>query len=451
MKAVKKVSTGLAAVCLMFFCFTFASHAAEGTLVFSDPETTKGSEVTIDVKVTAGQAIGDSDINLTYDPAVLEFVSGTNATGGDGNVALSASGDGTVTELDYSIVFKALDEGSTTVDVAGYTAYLYSNEALTLTEGNATVTIGPGDGTETTGQSSGNGLQVDVKGTSYTIYEDFSDALIFQGFSRAEMQFEGAARKCLVQDAGGKYLFFLNDANNDSHMALYNESNGTFSFTEQIMITNDRYILLTDQGDGSDLPNKYKATTLTLNGNEFPAWQDSEETDFYLVYALNSLGKEEFYEYDKTEDTYQRYVVPAKVTVKNSTGLVNKITDAIEKNLTIILIVAWAVFLLLLIIIIVLSVKLKNRNRELDELYNNQYDDQYGEPTDSYDGYDDDMAYNDDEDDAYYEDDDSDEYEDDDDEYYDDEDDDEYYDDEDDENYDDEDDDYEVDFVDLDD
>ena len=75
-------------------------------------------DVTVKAKIsTGGEAIGDGFVTVTYDKAALEFVSGTNATGGDGTVKLEATGDGTVSELEYTMVFKALKEGATKLEV----------------------------------------------------------------------------------------------------------------------------------------------------------------------------------------------------------------------------------------------------------------------------------------------------------------------------------------------
>ena len=62
---------------------------------------------------------------MNYDSAMLEFVGGDNASGGDGVVSLNASGTGTETTLNYTIVFKCLSEGNTVLQSAGSTAYLF--------------------------------------------------------------------------------------------------------------------------------------------------------------------------------------------------------------------------------------------------------------------------------------------------------------------------------------
>ncbi|MDD2980155.1 MAG: cohesin domain-containing protein [Hespellia sp.] len=378
MNTKKKICAALLSICLLAPCFSMISMAAEGTLQFSDPTTTNGAEFTVDVKMnTAGEAIGDGNVNVTYDPAMLEFINGTNATGGNGSVALSTTGDGTVSELAYSMTFKALAEGTATIDVSNYTAYLYNDETLTLSTGNSTVTIGAGDGTSTTAQTpgataSGDSLSVEVDGTSYTINENFSEAIIPSGYTASELEIEGVNRKCMV-DSAEHYLFYLQDANGTSDYFLYNSSNATFQKTEMIDISDERTVFLMDPTASAKLPSQFKETTMSVNGKDFKAWQNTEDTEFFLVYARCNDGTESYYQYDSVQSTYQRYSVPTTTTDQTKKGLSDKISDLINDKLPIVLAVVWGIFLLLLIIIVVIAVKLSHRNQELDDLYD-EYD-----------------------------------------------------------------------------
>ena len=96
-----------AAMCFLMFAPVMTSYAAYGTLQFTDPSGEVGKEITVKVKMDAnGQPIGDGMATISYDPSKLEFVSGTNATGGNGTVSLSASGTGAETELSFELIFR---------------------------------------------------------------------------------------------------------------------------------------------------------------------------------------------------------------------------------------------------------------------------------------------------------------------------------------------------------
>ena len=78
MKVLKKFAGMILAVCLMVPMIGTVAFAAEGVLMFSDPTAKVGDNVNIDLVVQSnnGQTVGDVQVNMTYDPASLEFVSG---------------------------------------------------------------------------------------------------------------------------------------------------------------------------------------------------------------------------------------------------------------------------------------------------------------------------------------------------------------------------------------
>lgn len=98
----------------------FVSYAASAKISFSDPSATVGQEFNVTVKVTATDGnLGASDLVLSYDQAYIEFVSGNNANGGAGSVRLVGTMDSsTTTEFSYTLKFKAVQAGNTTISVA---------------------------------------------------------------------------------------------------------------------------------------------------------------------------------------------------------------------------------------------------------------------------------------------------------------------------------------------
>lgn len=437
-----------AAVCSMLLFPVMTGYAADGTLMLSDPTGNVGGEIPLTVRIDAGgQPIGDGTVTLTYDAAMLELISGTNAEGGEGTVKLSGSGTGTETELVFDLVFRGLAEGSTAIQVAESTAYLFSDETLNLTAGESMVTIGAGDGTapagepteRITGQES-----IEIGGQYYAIYENFTDALIPAGFSRTTAQYAGTEHSAIMQDSSGKVIFFMVSGDSDPIMALYNESDSTFIRAERVDVSESFYIFVLSSGDGSSLPEEFYETTLSLHEVNFPAWQNMDSMDFYLVYGLSSGGTEGFYQYDAVDSTYQRYVAVQSAPSeepeeKEDNTILGKIEKIIGDHLIIIGGAAAAVVLILFIIIIVLCVKLGRRNAELDDLYAGDddhdmpnvrkssrkqfvgYDDEDEGDDFMDDGYGDEDGYEDDYGDEYYDDEDE-EYDDYDDEYDDEED-----------------------------
>ena len=434
----------IAAVCSMMLCPVLTGYAADGTLMLSDPTGSVGAEIPVTVRIDAGgQPIGDANVTLSYDPAMLEFVSGTNAQGGEGTVMLSGAGTGTETELAFELSFKGLAEGTAAIQVTESTAYLFSDETLNLSAGEAAVTIEPGDGTAGSSEPTERVLgqeSIDIGGVYYNIYENFTDALIPAGFTRSTVQYAGAEHSAVRQDSSGKVFLFMISGESDPIMVLYNESDSTFMRAERVDVSENFYIFILSSGDGSTLPEQFVETSLSLRDMSYPAWQNMDSMEFYLIYALSSTGVEGFYQYDSVDGTYQRYMAQSDTAVEpeeeEDDSALGKVEKIITDNLLILAAAVAVIVVILFIIILILSVKLGRRNAELEDMY--MGDEGENKPNvkkksrQQFVGYDDD---DDDDDDDYLEDDfDDSDFDDefsDSDDHYDDgfDDDDEYYDD----------------------
>ncbi len=403
----------VAAVCSMMFFHVMTGYAAEGTLMLSDPEGTVGSEIPVTVRIDGGgQPIGDVNVTLSYDTALLEFVSGTAAEGGEGTVTLARSGTGAETEMVFELLFRGLAEGTATIQVTGSTAYLFSDEILNLTAGESAVTIGAGDGSTPSSEPAERILgqeSIEIDGVYYAIYENFTDALIPAGFSRSTVQYAGVEHSAIRQDASGKVMLFMIAGEEDPITVLYNESDSTFIRAERVDVSESFYIFVLASADGSGLPEAFYDTTLSLHGVNFPAWQNMDAQEFYLLYALSSAGVEGFYQYDTVDATYQRYVLPTNEPIEPEEeaedSSLGKVQKMITDNLLILTAVVAVVVIILFIIILVLSIKLGRRNAELEDLYTEEKDDTPNVKKKSrqqFVGYDEDLQ---DEEDDYLEDD----------------------------------------------
>lgn len=381
MRRIRKALASLLLVCMLCPCISTVVNAASAELRFTDPSTTVGAEVEVTAKLTSSVNIQSLDATLTYDSSMLKFISGDNASGGDGTITLSGSGSGT--SMDFILKFQALEEGTAKVEVSQASGKDSSGSSLQITNGSSAVTIGPGDPSlitedEDTGTVSGDGPQVEVDGVQYVVSNDFSDAVIPSGFERSEMTFEGTTCQVVTQAASGESAMYLAPMDGgEADFFLYISDSGTFIPFEEVEIAQDRYLVLLRDDGATKLPSQYQETTLTMNGKEFTAWQDTDNADYYMIYALNSDGEKALYRYDTVDKTYQRYEPQASAddtqTKSSPKGLWGKILRFIEDFLDIAVILGGLLLLILLIIIIVVAVKLRHRNLELDDLY-----DEYG-------------------------------------------------------------------------
>nr|WP_296030605.1 cohesin domain-containing protein [uncultured Dorea sp.] len=387
MKRLKKILVTVLMICLMCPCISVITEAAEAELRFSDPSTTVGAEVDVTVKLSSASSIRSMEAALEYDTSSLKFISGDNATENDGTIKLMWTGSGTTAE--FGLKFQALQEGNTNIEVASAKGTSTDGTTLDITEGSSAITIGEGDpsliqdnasdstvGTDTTDNASAVTVKIGKK--EYTVSNDFSDALIPEGFTRNEISFEGTNCQVITQESSGTNAMYLTE--NESGVAdfyLYNNDDGSFSPFEEVEISKDHYIIPILNDGKLKLSNQYQKTTLTLNGKEFDTWQDTKNAEYYIIYALNSNGEKTTYRYDTSDGTYQKYEPETSETStisgKNGKGLWGKVLNFVENFLDIVVIIALALILILVLVLIVTSVKLYHRDLELDDLY-----DEYG-------------------------------------------------------------------------
>lgn len=236
---------------------------------------------------------------------------------------------------------------------------------------------------------------------------------------------------CFFNEAQGMVIMYLcPEGKKDGALYYYNSETGLvepFVFFEH----NNQYIVPLPSSRIKEVPNGYEMKEFTIDGvglvTGFQKLEvsgtDSTENNYFLVYAINSEGNFDYYQYDKVEGTYQRYEfeVEEEIPVETETETEldtepvinsdekNKSLD-LEKLYFILLIGAIAIILILGIIIFVL---LKSQNSD-DDYYDDDDDDDddNGDDDNGDDDNDDDVdkeedtenhdqSENDDEDDDY--------------------------------------------------
>lgn len=140
----KKLMALVVALTLVLSLTTPLGWAAEPcTVTFSDPTVTVGNNVTINVQVSG--KVGAAKIELVYDQSYLQFVSGDlgNGSGGGGTVMLYRLNTTGYSSMSFSMTFKTLKTGKTTIDCYNYDIAdgTAAGEDMKVTMGNSTVTI----------------------------------------------------------------------------------------------------------------------------------------------------------------------------------------------------------------------------------------------------------------------------------------------------------------------
>lgn len=389
---------------------TVTSWAAEAKIAFSDPSVMVGNEVTVTMKVTSDSALGTAEIMLAYDPAVLEFVSGTNANGGAGAIKVLGTMDSADQKtFNFTLKFKTLQAGSTAVSVTSQEIYDVDSQIVTLskqgsstvkvtspatyskdatlkslkispgtlsptfsadtlqytaevdanttslivnavaanaganvtlqgdknlkagenevvvkvtaedgqTVKNYTITVTKPEGGDTVTASSENGETVDaefgdttvtINGTDYNIATSFDESTLPEGFEVQTYQYKGTdvmAGKGLEKDL---LLLYLKDSGGNGGFYIYNEEADSWSQFVQVE-TSSKAIIIVPMDSDTTVPEGFQERQVDIDGKQVTGWVVNSESDpeYCLFYAMNWNGEKDFYRYDLSEKTIQRY------------------------------------------------------------------------------------------------------------------------------------------------
>lgn len=417
MKMMKKLATFLLAVCLVLPCFSMVSFAANGVIQFTDPSTTVGEtlEVICKVKRRDNTGYGKVEITMTYDTSMLKFKSGNGITEEPAGT-LTYSGDATNDvgpTHEFRIKFDVLKAGTTKITITEATVKSLSGSTLDYSKGSSTITIAEGenptvnvDGGETeTGEPTGaiSADAIEVNGKSYTISNTIPENEIPEGYEASTLDYDETTYDVVYSEGFGLYLAYMVNADNVGGFFMYVEEDATFAPYEEVSVSDSvRIALLSDVSDVA-LPSEYASTEVVLNEHEFPAWQNQENTDFCILYAINSNGEKSLYQLDNAEGTYQRFAAPEVVDEETDNTFIGKLSDLLENHMDYVILGTGLGFILFVIIIVILSVKLYNRNAELDEIYDeygiDEEDDDADDLDDSDEDYDFEYDYDENEDD----------------------------------------------------
>ena len=376
MKVMRKIATLLLAICLVVPCFSMVSHAAN-RIMFEDPSTAVGEKLALKGVIQTDSAMEDRKVVMTYDTTMLKFVSGDGVTEtAAGQLTYEAKGAAGGQRVEFIMNFDVLKEGTTQVKVEDYTVYSTADARLTCEKGYSTIKIAagttPAPVVDEDEPSEDVGAIVEVAGETYTFTEEFESSDIPEGFVESTLEYAGTNYKVVAQEETGLYLGYLVNASGEGNFFLYVPENATFAPFVQMEISDSTVITFLSNVDDIVLAEPYEMSQAEINGSTFPAWQNTENTDLWVLYAINNQGETSLYQFDSVEGTYQRFEKPV-VEEEEELSFMAKMDAMLGEHINTVIYVIGIGFILLLVFVIVLSVKLYNRNAELDELY-----DEYG-------------------------------------------------------------------------
>ncbi len=369
------------------FVMTLAicSQAFAARIAFSDPSAEAGGEVTVSMKITAtgNETINSSNVMLTYDPQALQFLEGTGASGDAGSLRVVGTAEAAnSTELSFSLKFKALKAGNTSISVSTQEVYNGDGQLVTVEQqGNSVVSVSGAAG------ASDNAALSDLQISPGTLTPAFSPdvdsytAVVGQDVETVTVSALVADESATVSVSGNEGL----QMGDNEIVCTVVAADGQTTRTYRVMVTRteaevdgeapvvsqvelrtpERNITVLSADDGPEIPEGFVRCSVTINGQAVYGWIWNDEAnpgadaEYCIFYAMNENGETGFYRYDLTEKTLQRYFRDPSGGADGQTGSVGSeeyeslLRDYEIRFWIIMGLIALAVILLIVIIVLV--------------------------------------------------------------------------------------------------
>lgn len=307
------------------------SYAATGKITFSDPSVTVGNQVSVNMKITSssGEPLGASDVMLEYDSSALEFVSGTNANGGAGSIrVVGAMESAEQTTFSFTLKFKALKAGTSSIKVRSQEVYDANSQAVTIEHvGNSAVkvnapetysreaslsslTVSPGelspafsaDVTEYTVTVPGDTEKITVSAPA----KDDKAKVVVEGNEYLESGENTVVCKVTAEDGTTTKTYTITVVKSDEVPSESNmESDSTEAAAPGVAADSGNW-QVAETFNEEELPDGFTVTEYEYNGTQVQAAVNEQGT--ILLYMTDEEGNGDFFIYDAVNGLLAPYV-----------------------------------------------------------------------------------------------------------------------------------------------
>lgn len=354
-------------ILMMAFCLPVTAKAASGSLQLSALSETvsKGSQVTVVCQVASTESFADVSFRLSYDDSILTFLSGgKKVSGGNGMLEIASTGNTVeVPKKTFSLQFKAKKKGTTIIradgdisvtNASGEKFSMWSNQvAVSVVKkkkktGNTEVQTTPKATnvpvvTAPPVKSKENRLKT-LKLDAVSMTPEFSpevtayEATVDANSDSLYYSYALQDEKARVSVRGGENL---SEGNNDVSFAVTAEDGSVREY--KVMVTKETKeetesredeadttqsvgFVVEQKGDKKIIKNSYEfevanpddlervpegyiQSSVVLSGVTLPAFTMEHDLDnnYLLLYLKPKGGDAALYQYDRTEQTIQKY------------------------------------------------------------------------------------------------------------------------------------------------
>lgn len=215
--------------------------------------------------------------------------------------------------------------------------------------------------------------QILINGTEYISATDISGITLPVGFSASTATYKGTEVP-VAEDADKKYIIYYLAPKDSSDFAPYTYDEDKDEFKSVIILNrNDRMYIVEDIPDSDDIPDEYYITNTTIDSLAIKCLRRNGKgfEDFCYIYCYID-GKSQFYKYDTTEESLQRYP-EFSLGIPDSKPAANTDKDSFKDRFASlsgnqkIVAVAFGIIVLLVVVLIVLLIKRIFTNKDSDD------------------------------------------------------------------------------------
>lgn len=328
MKKLKQILTGAAAASFLSIAISF--HAFAARIAFSDPAAEAGREVTVNMKITAGEGenINSSNVMLSYDPKALQFLEGTGSTGGAGSIRVVGEAQGNNSrELVFTLKFRALKPGNTAIAISTQEVYNKDGQLVNVSQAGKSVVAITGEAVVSSTAELAN-LQISpgVLSPAFSPDVDTYTATVSGSVDTVNVNAPAADGGASVEISGNEGL----QTGENEILCVVTAQDGQTKKTYRILVTKvegdevpmaervslrtyDRTVTVLSSDDAPNVPEGFVQCSVNIDGQAVRGWiwNDPEnpggQPEYCIFYAANEEGERGFYRYDLKEKTLQRY------------------------------------------------------------------------------------------------------------------------------------------------
>ncbi len=312
-----------------------------------------------------------------------------NATTSNSNATIKKiTGNDNLKVGENTITIKVKSEAGTkaiyTIVLTREAADSTTEETEETTEEDTTsdsVTAGSSEEAAITYQDDGTFL-IDEK--TYNVSQDFSDDKILDGFEKATVTLGSELTGMQDSASGVKVLYLVNASDStDTRYIVVDETAESYENYLK-MSSGDYYVIAVPLPIEATVPDNYSKASLDVKGVTLTLYEPSTGGEFYLFYGVNEDGTGAWYQYDATEESYQRYNEDLTLSAANSEYVSNAYDELKEKytdlqgHYRLVLILAFAAIVALIVVIVNIFLR-RNRDDEDEEEEENLQEIQFEE------------------------------------------------------------------------